>query len=109
MRLRLRLREICARAGVAALVLLLPGGADATVKSTDVQRIPGHYIVILKPSAGNVSRAAATAQARYGFRIRFTYTHALRGFAAALTDAQVQQLSAEPGVSAVVPDRRVQA
>src|SRR6266566_4208343 len=49
--------------------------------------IPGQYIVVLRPAAQDVSAIARDLVAAHGGTLRFTYTHALRGFSAELSPA----------------------
>ncbi|HEX9994864.1 MAG TPA: S8 family peptidase [Acidimicrobiales bacterium] len=63
------------------------------------------YIVVLKgePSARSASVAADHA-ARYGVDVKFTYSHALNGYAASISDARVAQLRKDPAVAYVERD-----
>lgn len=78
--------------------------------------IEGHYIVLVSrtPAASDVRAQAAldalTAafSGQVGARITRTYRHALSGFAAELTHAQVEALRRDPRVRAVEPDAYVQ-
>ena len=75
-----------------------PGGA-----------IAGRYIVVLKDGVGDVAAAANDKAARHGGRVTQRYTHAVRGFAAELSDEAAAALRADPDVRYVEPDRVVQA
>ncbi|SEM73715.1 serine protease [Stigmatella aurantiaca] len=73
--------------------------------------VPGQYIVVLKePLAGagpvGVEAGARGLAARHGVQVERTYTHALRGFLVRASEAQAQQLAAEPSVKYVVEDGR---
>ena len=71
--------------------------------------IEGHYIVILSELPGRENpRAAAALEAlskdvgnMQGARLNRTYKSALTGFAAELTDEQVEQLRRDPRVQSV--------
>lgn len=66
--------------------------------------IPGSYLVVLKDGAD-----AADVAARYGTARRFTYTSALRGFAARMNAATARELAADPRVAYVEQDQTVRA
>jgi subtilisin family serine protease len=70
--------------------------------------IAGHYIVVLdsNSSAAQISTVAATATAAGG-TVRYTYSHALRGFSAALPAAALQAVRSAPGVQYVEADGQV--
>ena len=65
------------------------------------------YVVQLAPSAAPVASVVSTLTARYGGRVGFTYTHALRGFSVTLPSAAAQALAHDPLVRAVTPDQLV--
>ncbi|MFL5724812.1 MAG: S8 family serine peptidase [Chloroflexota bacterium] len=67
----------------------------------------GRWIVLYK---GGTDAAAATARrsARDGFKADRTFTHGIRGFSAALSDAQVETLRGDSAVAAVVPDEKIE-
>jgi subtilisin family serine protease len=74
-------------------------------------RIPGHYIVVMTDeSAGPVGRFSMAEQARdvlvaaYGGRVTMTFTHALNGYAAEMTEAEAEALSEDPRVAFVEED-----
>src|SRR6185503_7354298 len=66
--------------------------------------IPGRYIVTL--AAGADPEAVA---ADHGLAASHAYRSALRGFAAAIPEARLAELRADPRVNSVVPDRAVYA
>src|SRR5437868_14651735 len=75
--------------------------------------VVGRYIVVLEgePRPG-LSHAEARAEAEglahlYGGTVDLTYTHALRGYAAAMTEAQAVALSKDPRVKYVEEDGEV--
>ncbi|WP_189171365.1 S8 family peptidase [Pilimelia anulata] len=73
-------------------------------------RIPGSYIVVLGDGVrGDVAGRARALADRYGGSVTHTWSVALRGFAARLTAAQAQRLSADPAVQYVEPDPVVHA
>ena len=91
---------------VAALALALPTTAGAARKrsvATD-----GH-IVVFKDSVRDATRETEQREREDGFRAKFRYRHALKGFAANLSRTQVAELKADPEVDYVVPNRVVRA
>jgi subtilisin family serine protease len=70
---------------------------------------PDGYIVVYKGGVADPAAETAQRERAHGFRSRFRYRHALKGFAARLSRAQVERLEADPEVAAVVPDRVVHA
>ncbi|MFB6892783.1 S8 family serine peptidase [Kitasatospora sp. NPDC056327] len=114
-----RLRRVCAVLGTAAALAAGAGGvfpASAAVPEGVVQgegspgAVPGSYLVVLKPSAGqggSVASGAASLARAYGGSVRRSYDAALRGFAADLTAGQARRLAADPAVAVVSQNRRV--
>src|SRR5438094_57785 len=82
--------------------------ADAGPAST-AEVIPGQYIVVLKPTAQDVSAIARDLVAAHGGTLRFTYTHALQGFSAQLSDAAAAVLAQHPLVAYVEPNQMMHA
>ena len=62
------------------------------------------YLVTLAPGTGAVAPLVAGLQARYGGSVRFTYSHALRGFSVTLPSAAADRLAQDPLVSLVEPN-----
>ncbi|MCC6159844.1 MAG: S8 family serine peptidase [Deltaproteobacteria bacterium] len=90
--------------GLAACVLLISVAAFAqTAPSVNV--IPGQYIVTLNPQ---VKDSVDFAVAR-GISPKNAYNHALKGFAARLTAAQLRLLERDKDVVAIEPDTIVRA
>lgn len=101
------------KAGAVVAVLLAAGLAacrDATTPQLpDAQAggrvVPGQYVVVFRDGVADpvaLSRQLAKAE---GGTLRFTYTSALKGFAARLTDAGASALARHPLVAYVEPER----
>ncbi|MET9876300.1 S8 family peptidase [Actinacidiphila glaucinigra] len=112
--MRLSQRRAVVAAAVLTAVLPALGGAVAAPEPPEPPGAPlrmaaqggitGQYLVMLRPGTdpGTVLRSVEA-------RPMFTYTSALVGFAARLTDGQVTRLRAVPGVEAVEQDAEVAA
>ncbi|MCK7623177.1 S8 family peptidase [Streptomyces sp. RS10V-4] len=91
-----------AQAAPAQGTVVGAGAADA---------VPGSYLVTLKGGSG-LKAASADGRgliAAYGGTVKRTYTAALNGYAAALSEAQARRLAADPAVDRVFQDRTVHA
>lgn len=80
----------------AATGEILGAGAPGT--------IAGSYVVVLQDGV----KTAATAQ-RYGAKIDYTYTAALNGYAATMSEAAAKRLAADPDVAYVEQNRVIEA
>jgi len=92
---------------VLAAAVLSPAAASAqnTAAAAD-----GRYIVVVKGASTGRARADVIAQVtRGGARIEAQYSHAINGFSARLTAAQLATTRADPAVAYVVPDSVVRA
>ncbi|WP_372344128.1 S8 family peptidase [Streptomyces sp. KL116D] len=69
--------------------------------------VAGSYIVTLKGGTEAPSEAGKDLAAKYGAKIRHTYSKALNGYAVKVNEAQAKRLAADPGVSSVVQDTTV--
>lgn len=76
--------------------------------AVDEGTIPGSYIVTLIAGASPGQVAQEHAQA-HGARLDHIYEHALRGYAAHMSEAAAKRVAADPRVRFVVPDRVVTA
>ncbi|MEU7567755.1 S8 family peptidase [Streptomyces fradiae] len=87
-----------AAAGSAAEGVIQYAGAPNAVQ--------GSYIVTLDESAADSDASSGKAvAAKYGAKIKKTYTAALNGYAVSLSEAQAKKLAADPAVESVVQDR----
>jgi subtilisin len=71
--------------------------------------VPGQYIVVLKNSVSDPGSTTQKLERKIGFAALLRYRHALKGFAAKLSSAQLHALEADPAVDYVSPDRIVKA
>ena len=71
--------------------------------------VPGEYIVVFKNEVQDPATLAETLIRAHGGKHRFTYTHAIKGFAAALNDAAVTALARNPQVAYVEQDQEMHA
>jgi len=67
--------------------------------------VPGEYIVVFRPQVSDPAALAAQLVSTHGGTLRFTYTSAIKGFAATLSTLAAQTLAAHPLVSYVEPDQ----
>ncbi len=99
---------------LAPLSSAVASGSDAApaplLGTHNAEVVAGHYIVVLDDAAtdGRVQGVAATATAAGG-TVRFTYTHALKGFSAALPAGALAAVRAASGVKYVEADSAVHA
>ena len=68
----------------------------------------GGYIVVFKDSVGSPGVVAAEQARTRGLAVEHVYSHALKGYSAVMTAADVQVLQADPRVAYVTRDRPVQ-
>jgi subtilisin family serine protease len=98
----------CSDAPSAPVSLARPSAAVAGGEGQP-ERIAGQYIVVFRDDVRDAPGLARQLVAAHGGTLRFTYQHALRGFAAALPDAAVAALQSNPNVERVAPDVLVHA
>ena len=111
-----RRRLLTAACGITAAAVTVLGGLAASpagaatggiLSVPGAKAVPGSYIVILKDNVTARSATPQTATAltqQYGGSVRSTWTAALHGFAARMSDAQARRLAADPRVSYVQAD-----
>ena len=107
---------------VAAGAMLVPGcrpqdGPSGPSESLDVSSpqfssspvISDQYIVVFKPTLPDPATQARALVAQHGGTLRFTYTAALKGFAATLPPAAIEALRHRPDVDRIQPVQVFQA
>lgn len=95
---------------VAALVLaagLVPAGVGAAPAQEQGEGIDGRYVVVL--DAGDPDEVAAEHARDHGARVRHVYRHALRGYAARMSEQAAGRISRDGRVAYVEADRVVTA
>ncbi|MET0233685.1 MAG: S8 family serine peptidase [Kibdelosporangium sp.] len=97
-------------AGIAVLLTATIGlatpahAAEGSILDANaVDVVPNSYIIALRDTPAN---AASLAQ-KYGGAVKFTYSAALKGYAADMTAAQARRLAADPAVEYVQADQKV--
>lgn len=68
-------------------------------------RIPGQYIVVFEDDVTDVPGLAQRLAAQHGAAVRYTYTSAIRGFAAGMPAQAAEAISRHPAVAYVEPDQ----
>lgn len=80
--------------------------SEATIVGAGAQgAIPDSYIVVLKNSSSPVNALAGDLTARVGGVVNRTYSSALHGYSAKMTEAQAKRLAADPAVAYVEQNR----
>ena len=87
------------------------GPAKKLVQPTGKRQrvVPGSYIVVYKDSVKSPDSATRELAKAAGFKTRHLYEKAIKGFAAELSTAQVDQVSADVDVAFITPDIEVKA
>jgi subtilisin family serine protease len=112
-------RRVATAAGAAVVAALTlgtlsghPAAAAGAAQEGVIQyadapnAVQGSYIVTLDESAADSDATSGKAvAARYGAKIKKTYTAALNGYSVTLSEAQAKKLAADPAVESVVQDR----
>jgi subtilisin len=86
---------------VAALAAL-PGAAFARGEKAS-------YIAVYEPAVANPGAATSRREQRDGFKAKFRYSRAVKGFAADLTPGQLRRLESDPTIRFVSRDQTVYA
>ena len=79
-------------------------GAILNANSPDA--IEGSYIVVLKDGVSAAAEASEHAD-QYGAKVTRTFKHALRGYAAKMSESAARRLAADPSVAYVEQNQRV--
>ncbi|MBG9387369.1 S8 family serine peptidase [Caenimonas sp. DR4.4] len=101
------------RLAFAALALLGAFGASAQGADPAArhpfrsQPIPGQYIVVFKDGVRDVAGETDKAVRRAGGRRHHTYSKAIKGFSASMSDAAVQDLRYNPNVAYIEQDQAI--
>ncbi|MBW3629522.1 MAG: S8 family peptidase [Gemmatimonadetes bacterium] len=88
-----------------------PSGAApaAAPQGTGGRPIPGQYIVVFRKGVSDAPGLARQLVAAYGGSLLHSYSHALKGFAARLSEQAIAGLERNPNVLYIEQDRTVQA
>ena len=92
---------------VACAAWLSPLAGLASARSPEL--VPGRYIVVFKGSVADPGRETRERERAGGFRSRYRYSRAVKGFAARLSPTQAERLRHDPEVAFVSRDRVVRA
>jgi subtilisin family serine protease len=100
------MRRIAMLALTASLMLaLLPvGPTQASPPAADPDVIPGSYIVVLNAGAGDPGAVAADHRRDHGAQVKHVYRHALRGYAASMSDRAAARIASDRRVAYVEQD-----
>ncbi len=102
-----------AAAMAIATVTALPAAAQGEILGAgSPDAIAGSYIVVYRDGVVGTTAAAVEARtsglaAKHQAKVERTYSSALRGFAAAMSEAQAKRLAADPVVAYVEQNQRV--
>ena len=96
---------------VSGVVLAQGSTTDkkAPVEKEDQDTIQGQYIVVLKDNVGKAKDVADKHANKDKFAAKHVYEHALKGYSAKLSDAQLAEVQSEPEVEFISRDHEVQA
>jgi len=97
-----------ARAAIAAVVLVLFAGSSVVLGGQGAPQPAQRWIVQLRPGV-SVPQVASVTRDEFGQPALQRFARVLNGFAVSLTDAQREDLAADPRVLAIVPDRPIHA
>ncbi|CAM5515293.1 hypothetical protein SSPIM334S_03549 [Streptomyces spiroverticillatus] len=98
-------------AGVSAITMPAQAAAPAAegriLGAGAAGSVGNSYIVTLKGGVTAPSEAGKKLAAKYGAKIRHTYSRALNGYAVKVSSAQARKLAGDPKVASVVQDTTV--
>ncbi|MEV6631124.1 S8 family peptidase [Actinoplanes sp. NPDC051470] len=102
------MRRAFAVLGAVALTvfgLSAPARAEAGLQAAPgAEVVPDSYVVVLNQSRSETTQRVRTLAGRHGATVRATYTHALQGFAATMSERQARRMAADPAVAYVQPN-----
>src|SRR5262245_31527879 len=103
------MRRLFAVVGAVALTVFgLPSVAQASEGSIQAapgaEVVPDSYVVVLKQSRSDTGERVRALAGKHGGTVRSTYTHALQGFAASMSERQAKRMAADPAVAYVQPN-----
>ncbi|MFE7586072.1 S8 family serine peptidase [Streptomyces gardneri] len=83
-----------------------PAAAEGVIENAGAEgTIAGSYIVTLDESAQAETAKGRAVAAKFGAKIKRTYTSAINGYSVELSEAQAKKLAADPAVRTVVQNR----
>jgi subtilisin family serine protease len=91
----------------AAPPTAMPLGGPLAAKGGGGAEIPGQYIVVFAESVSDADRKTKEKALKHGGRVSRSYKHAIKGFAAELSETAVAELRADPDVAYVEPDQEM--
>ena len=79
--------------------------ADGSIRDAGTAEVVADsFVVVLKSDGASVSSRASSLAGKYGAAVKHTYTSALRGFSATMSEARAKRLAADPAVDYVQRD-----
>ncbi|MCP2267147.1 S8 family peptidase [Promicromonospora thailandica] len=112
-------RRLIVGAGIAIALAAAPGAAAMATAAPDEAPAPAagalvedSYIVVLKDGDVGKAQVRSTASSlvqEYGGEVRHSYTNAVRGFSASMSEKQAERLAQDPSVAYVEQNRVVTA
>ncbi len=96
-------------AAVASVGFTAPASAqEGSIVGADAPgAISGSYIVVFKESASPVSSLVSEVTGKLGGNVRQTFSRALHGYSATMSESQAKRVAADPSVAFVEQNRRV--
>ncbi|HEV8339742.1 MAG TPA: S8 family serine peptidase [bacterium] len=93
---------------IVAVMFVASGYAGVHAAPTAGDVIPGEYIVVFKDWVTNATAEARALAAQHNASVKFTYEHALKGFAGTIPAAKLAQLRRDPRVAFITQNRVVE-
>ncbi|CAM5231231.1 hypothetical protein STANM309S_06204 [Streptomyces tanashiensis] len=83
-----------------------PAAPEGVIENAGAEgTVPGSYIVTLDESAQAETAEGRAVAARFGAKIKRTFTSAINGYSVEVSEAQARKLAADPAVRSVVQNR----